>query len=38
LLVAGHRGFERGDRFLAPNEQRHDAVREDDNVAKRKDG
>ena len=38
LLVGGHRRFERRDRFLAPDEQRNDAVRENDDVAKRKDG
>ena len=38
LLVARHRRFERGDRFLAADEQGHDAVREHDDVAQRKDG
>ena len=38
LLVGGHRRFERRDRFLAPDEQRNDAVRENDDVAKRKNG
>ena len=38
FLVGGHRRFERGDRFFAADEQRHDAVGENDDVAKRKDG
>ena len=38
LLVARHRRLERGDRFLAADEQGHDAVREHDDVAERKDG
>ena len=38
FLVGGHRRFERGDRFLAADEQGNDAVRENDDVAKRKDG
>ena len=38
FLVGGHRRLERGDRFLAPDEQGHDAVRENDDVAKRQDG
>ena len=38
LLVRRHRRFQRGDGFLAPDEQRHDPVREDDDVAKGKYG
>ena len=38
LLVGGHRRFKRRDGFLAPDEQRDDAMRENDDVAKRKDG
>ena len=35
LLVARHRLFERADRLLAADEERHDHVREDDDVAQR---
>jgi len=38
LLVGGHRRLKRCNRFLAADEQWHDAVREDDDVAQRKDG
>ena len=38
FLVRGHCGLERRDRFLATDEQRNDAVRENDDVAKRKNG
>jgi len=38
LLVRGHRGFQRGNRFLAADEQRHDPMREDDDIAKRENG
>ena len=37
-LVRRHRAFERGDRFVAADEQGHDHVREDDDVAQGKDG
>ena len=37
-LVRRHRAFERGHRFVAADEQRHDHLREDDDVAQRKDG
>ena len=37
LLVRPHHLFEGGDRLLAPDEQRHDHVGEDDNVAERQD-
>ena len=37
LLVGRHHLFEGADGLLAANEQRHDHVRENDNVAKRKD-
>src|SRR5262249_56416410 len=33
--VGAHHLFERSDRFFAPDEQRHDHVREDDDVAQR---
>ena len=36
--MSRHRAFERRDRFVAPDEQRHDPVREDDDVAKRQNG
>ena len=32
FLIGFHRRFERGDRSLAPDEQRHDHVRKDDDV------
>ena len=35
LLVGAHHLFERVDRFLAADEERHDHVREDDNVPER---
>ncbi len=38
VLVAGHRRLERGDRFLAANEQRHDHAGEHDDVAQGKQG
>ena len=38
LLVVLHHRFERADRLLAADEQRHDHVREDDDVAQRQDG
>jgi hypothetical protein len=38
LLVVGHGGFERRHRLVAADEQRHDHVREDDNVPKGKNG
>ena len=38
FLVVGHRRLERGDRFLAADEQRNDAVGEYDDVAKRQNG
>jgi hypothetical protein len=38
LLVTGHRFFERVDRLLAPDEQRHHHVREHDDVAQREQG
>ena len=38
LLVVAHDLLERADRFLAPDEQRHDHVGEDDDVAQRQDG
>ncbi len=37
-LVRLHHFFERANRLLATNEQRHDHMREDDDVAQRKDG
>ena len=37
LLVGAHHLFERVDRLLAPDEQRHDHVRKDDDVAQRQD-
>src|SRR4029078_4320628 len=37
LLVRAHHFFKRGDRLLASHEQRHDHVREYDNVAQRQD-
>ena len=37
-LVRRHRAFQRGHRFVAADEQRHDHVREDDDVAQRQDG
>jgi hypothetical protein len=36
FLVAFHRGFERGNRTVAADKQRHDHVRENDDVAQRK--
>ena len=38
LLVVLHHRFERADRFLAADEQRHDHVRENDDVAQRQHG
>src|ERR1700722_1675250 len=38
LLVVLHHVFERAHRFLAADEQRHDHVREDDDVSQRQDG
>ncbi len=38
LAVVGHCAFERSHRLLAPDEQRNDAVREDDDVTKRQNG
>ena len=38
FLVGRHRGFERGHRFVATDEQRDDHLREDDDVAKRQYG
>ena len=38
LLVVLHHVFERAHRLLAADEQRHDHVREDDDVAERQDG
>ena len=38
LLVLGHRRFERGDRFVAADEQGDDPVGENDDVAQRQDG
>ena len=35
LLVGAHHLFERPDRLLAPDEERHDHVREHDDVAQR---
>jgi len=37
LLVGAHHLFQRTDRLLAPDEQRHDVVWEDDDVAQRQD-
>ena len=37
-LVRRHRAFERRHRFVAADEQRHDHLREDDDVAQRQDG
>ena len=37
LLVLGHHGLQRADRLLAADKQRHDHVREYDNIAKRQD-
>ena len=37
-LVRRHRAFQRRHRFVAADEQRHDHVREDDDVAQRQDG
>ena len=37
FLVGGHRRFERSDRFFAADEQGHDPVRENDDVAERQD-
>ncbi len=38
VLLPGHRGLKRGDRFLAADEQRHDHAGEHDNVAQGKQG
>ena len=38
LLVGVHRDFERGNRFVATDEQRHDHLGEHDDVAQRQDG
>ena len=38
LLVGGHRRFERRNRLVAADEQRHDPVRENDDVAQGKNG
>src|SRR5690606_12978280 len=38
LAVGRHRLFEGVDRFFPPDEQRHDLMREDDQLAKRKEG
>ena len=37
MLVRAHHLFERLDRLLAADEERHDHVREDDDVAQRQD-
>jgi len=37
-FVRGHRAFQRRHRFVAADEERHDHVREDDDVAQRQDG
>ena len=37
VLAGFHRRFERGDRFVAPDKQRHDHARKHDNVAQGKE-